>query len=230
MFISFHFPGISMEGRFFFGWFEIQTMTVLSADSDPIHDRHSWWIPHYNDVIVTAMASQITSLTIVYLIVYSGTDERKNQSSASLAFVRGIHRWLVNSENVSIWWGNRDIGPIGCAVTSHGTTPTIWRLMRIHHRLIRSQRRKSSAHCLHCNLVSRHVWSMGPFSVMIFPSWFKTTLLPCHMQKHCSHGWLKKLNGWEQSDISIEFEMRRKSVSKMGPRALIQYKYDILPI
>ena len=44
-----------------------------------------------------AMASQITSLTIVYSSVYSGADQRKHQSSASLAFVRGIHRWPVNS-------------------------------------------------------------------------------------------------------------------------------------
>ena len=43
------------------------------------------------------MASQITSLTIVYSNAYSGTDQRKHQSSASLAFVRGIHRWPVNS-------------------------------------------------------------------------------------------------------------------------------------
>ena len=44
-----------------------------------------------------AMASQITSLTIVYSTVYSGADQRKHQSSVSLAFVRGIHRWPVNS-------------------------------------------------------------------------------------------------------------------------------------
>ena len=44
-----------------------------------------------------AMASQITSLTIVYSTVYSGADQRKHQSSASLAFVKGIHRWPVNS-------------------------------------------------------------------------------------------------------------------------------------
>ena len=44
-----------------------------------------------------AMASQITSLTIVYLTVYSGADERKHQSPASLAIVRGIHRRPVNS-------------------------------------------------------------------------------------------------------------------------------------
>ena len=47
---------------------------------------------HYNDVIMGAIASQITSLTIVYSTVYSGADQRKHQGSASLAFVRGIHR------------------------------------------------------------------------------------------------------------------------------------------
>ena len=44
-----------------------------------------------------AMASQITSLTIVYSTVNSGADQRKHQSSASLAFVRGIHWWTVYS-------------------------------------------------------------------------------------------------------------------------------------
>ena len=38
-----------------------------------------------------------TSLTIVYSTVYSATDQRKHQSSAPLAFVRGIHRWPMNS-------------------------------------------------------------------------------------------------------------------------------------
>ena len=52
---------------------------------------------HYNDVIIGVLASQITSLTIVYLNVYSGGDQRKHQSSASLAFVRGFHRSPVNS-------------------------------------------------------------------------------------------------------------------------------------
>ena len=44
-----------------------------------------------------AMASQITSLTIVYSTIYSGPDQRKYYSSASLAFVWGIHRGPVNS-------------------------------------------------------------------------------------------------------------------------------------
>ena len=46
---------------------------------------------------MSLMASQITSLTIVYSTVYSGADQRKLQSSASLAFVRGIHRGPMNS-------------------------------------------------------------------------------------------------------------------------------------
>ena len=44
-----------------------------------------------------AMASQITNLTIIFSTVYSGADQRKYHSSASLAFVRGIRRWPVNS-------------------------------------------------------------------------------------------------------------------------------------
>ena len=47
--------------------------------------------------IKIAMAFQITSLTIVYSTVYQGTDQRKHQSSSSLAFVRGIPRLSENS-------------------------------------------------------------------------------------------------------------------------------------
>ena len=52
---------------------------------------------HYSDFIMTTIASQITSLMIVYSTVYSGADQSKHQSSASLAFVWGIHRGPVNS-------------------------------------------------------------------------------------------------------------------------------------
>ena len=44
-----------------------------------------------------ATASQITGVKIVYSTVCSGADQRKHQSSASLAFVSGIHRWPMNS-------------------------------------------------------------------------------------------------------------------------------------
>ena len=46
---------------------------------------------------MSVMASQIISLRIVYSTIYSVTDERKHQSSASLAFVMGVHQWPVNS-------------------------------------------------------------------------------------------------------------------------------------
>ena len=61
------------------------TLTIQVSDS------------HYIDVIMGAIASQITSFTIVNSTVYSDVDQRKHQSSSSLAFVRGIHRSQVNS-------------------------------------------------------------------------------------------------------------------------------------
>ena len=51
---------------------------------------------HYNDVMMSSMASQITGMSVVYSTICSGTDQRKQQRSASLAFVRGNHWWPVN--------------------------------------------------------------------------------------------------------------------------------------
>ena len=56
-----------------------------------------WGFLHYTDVIMGTRASQITSLTLVYSIVYSDAIQRKHRSFASLGFVRGIHRGPVNS-------------------------------------------------------------------------------------------------------------------------------------
>ena len=66
-------------------------------------------LDHYNDVTMGAIASQITSLTIVFSTVYSDADQRKHQSSASLAFVRGIHRGPVSSPHK--WPVTRKIFP-----------------------------------------------------------------------------------------------------------------------
>ena len=46
---------------------------------------------------MSAMASQITEVSIVYSTVCSSADQRKHQSSSSLAFVRGSHWCPVNS-------------------------------------------------------------------------------------------------------------------------------------
>ena len=66
---------------------------------------------HYGDVIMGAIASQITSLTIVYSTFYSDAHQRKHQSSASLAFVRRIHWWPVNSPHK--WPVTRKMVPFG---------------------------------------------------------------------------------------------------------------------
>ena len=75
-------------------------------------DMPGFFMPstHYCDVTMATMASQITSLTIVYSTVYSDADQRKHQSSPSLAFVWRIHRWPVNSPHK--WPITRKIFPI----------------------------------------------------------------------------------------------------------------------
>ena len=75
---------------------------------------------HYHDVTMSAMASQITSLTIVYSTVYSDEDQRKHQSSASLAFVRGIHRGPVNFPHK--WPVMRNMCPFDDVIMIKNTT------------------------------------------------------------------------------------------------------------
>ena len=52
--------------------------------------------PYCSDVIKRAMVSQITGVTIVCSTICSGADQRKHQSSSSLDFFRGIHRWPMD--------------------------------------------------------------------------------------------------------------------------------------
>ena len=68
--------------------------------SMPVKWRSEKSVCHYAAVIMTKMASQITSLTVVYSTVYSEADQIKHQSSASLAFVWGIHRdrWIPRTK------------------------------------------------------------------------------------------------------------------------------------
>ena len=80
-------------------------LTLLSLIMYDIIEDKIWSIcdfihSHYIEVIMTTVASQITSLTVVYSTVYSDADQRKHQSSASLAFVWGIHwdRWIPRTK------------------------------------------------------------------------------------------------------------------------------------
>ena len=78
--------------------FLVQTWDLLYNVTYSYNPSLSWWAVvslHYSDVLMSTV-SQITSLTIVYSTVHSVADQRKHQSYVSLAFVMGIHRWLVN--------------------------------------------------------------------------------------------------------------------------------------
>ena len=107
-----------------------------------------------------AIASQITSLPVVYSIVHSGADQRKHQSSASLAFVRGIHRWPVNS--LHKWPVTRKMFPFDDVImtynlSSGSSNTTDYSLMEINchesnhglHKLLRNIRYfpNTKGHC-----------------------------------------------------------------------------------
>ena len=91
------------------------------------------FVHHYNGAIMSAVASQISSVSIVCSTVGSGADQRKHQSSASLTFVRGIQRWPVtktsNEENVSIWWRHHD----HCAVRFYSSSPVLTQILLLSH-------------------------------------------------------------------------------------------------
>ena len=65
-----------------------------------------------------------TSLTIVYSTVYSDAHQRKHQSSASLAFVWGIHRRPVNSPHK--WPVTRKMFPFDDVIMIGMITDTFW--------------------------------------------------------------------------------------------------------
>ena len=85
-------------------------------------ERELSW--HYDDVIMSAIAAHITSLTIVYSTVYPGADQSKHQSSASLAFVCGIHRGPVNSPHK--WPVTRKMFPFDDVIMTYWCPVTPW--------------------------------------------------------------------------------------------------------
>ena len=95
---------------------EMRVEEMSHGSSCLLQGQYQLSFGHYSDVIMGAMASLITGVSVVYSTVCSDADESKHQSSASLAHVRGILRWPVNTpprrasnaENVSIWDSKRD--------------------------------------------------------------------------------------------------------------------------
>ena len=93
---------------------------------------------HYDDVIMDAIASQITSLASVYSDVELGAHQRKHQSSASLAFVWGIHRRPVNSPHK--WPVTRKMFPFDDVImnitNTHRVTTTNTQRHHISHNVL----------------------------------------------------------------------------------------------
>ena len=89
-----------------------QVRLFFSSSGTTVSTIHLLWCQHYSDVILAAMASQITSFTIVYSTVYS-------ESSASLVFVRGIHRSPMNSPHK--WPVTRNMLPFDHVIMSEAT-------------------------------------------------------------------------------------------------------------
>ena len=123
--------GKSSDGRWIppkVPWFTYQGVIIMA---------------HYDDVILGAMASQITILTIVYSTVYS--DQRKHQSSASLAFVRGIHRGPVNSPHK--WPVTRKMSPFDDVIMrpAQHTAPSTPNCYARQYALINSNQLEQSA-------------------------------------------------------------------------------------
>ena len=117
---------------------------------------HSYYLVtdslHYCDAIMGTVASQITSLAILYTTVYPDADQSKHQSSASLAFVWGIHRGPVNSPHKRPV--TRKMFPFDDVIMGKG----IWLLTQFHQR----------------SLTDRSVFvSQGHFTLVIY-SWRAT--------------------------------------------------------
>ena len=153
---------------------------------------YSFFIHHYGDVIMCAMASQITSSAIVYATVYSGADQRKHQSSASLAFdfwKYCLQYVFVKSSNCSRCSDSKALRKriydkkesclqnVCILISSH----KIWRLffttsktpaqcLQIAHVELFKHVQKSSSKCLHldfklCDLkaFTRCVWDLWKY-------------------------------------------------------------------
>ena len=119
---------------------------------------------------MSAMAFQITSLTIVYWTVYSDANQRKHQSSASLVFVWGIHRGPVNSPHK--WPVTRKMFPFHDVIMI-GTT---WFLRSYH----------SSVHSIYKLVIT--------YPAMYTSYSLKYHSLYCFIFQVFSKHWLQKLN------------------------------------
>ena len=125
------------------------------------------------------IASQIASLTIVYLTDYSDTDQRKHQSSASLAFVRGIHRGPVDSPHK--WPVTRKMFPFDDVIMNPSRT---WYFMLCINIIVSANLDYGLPSHLWCSLnqhlkYDTHICMANYFSSWHFPQKLENRKLYC---------------------------------------------------
>ena len=133
---------------------------------------------HYSGVIMSAMAFQITSLTIVYSIVYSDADQRKHHSSASLAFVRGIHRGAVNSSHK--WPVTRKVFPFDDVTMFFQASITSMIEMKLYPVLLPN---KIGNPCASCEVYQQH--TRHPICPMSVPGYQVKFVIFHSRQRQC---------------------------------------------
>ena len=132
---------------------------LISPEMEPKLDKN-----HYNDVIMSAIASWITSFTIVYSTCYSGADQRKHKSSASLPFPWGIYRWPVNFPHKGLV--TRKMFPFNDVIQTEYTHNCVCRhlscyiTMTLHEHDVSNHRQP---HCLFTSVlwITTNMWSMS---------------------------------------------------------------------
>ena len=141
---------------------------------------------HYNDVIMSAIASQITSLTIVYSIVYSGADKKKTSKLRVTGLCAGNSpatgefptQKASNAENVSIWWRHHvpvlgwfssSVAPgqtyallLTCAAMGLTGSFSVLRIsdviVRVDERSLKGYRYITRFHCMNCLWTNNQTW------------------------------------------------------------------------
>ena len=158
-------------------WFLMSWLLSSPGYKEPWNLVRSWHI-HYNDVIMTMIASQITGITIVYSTVYSCADQSKHQSSASLAFVRVIHRGPVNFPHK--WPVTRKMLPFGDVImlSQVSASRTIISLVNIY---------EIPKQFLHCPILLTWITK-----VIIRCGWNYLSIPKFQRCNHWSLGWINK--------------------------------------
>ena len=145
-----------------------------------------------------AIASQITSLTIVYSTVYSCADQSKHQSSASMAFVWGIHRGPVNSPHK--WPVKRKMFPFDDVIMNS------WKFNYVRPRPVPvwfNHKRNAFFSMVHQFLCGTNGISSGldygthrpNIKTSIHRKWQKTCIIFCHWVFGSLCDWLKNTHG-----------------------------------